>query len=110
MGTRAGATGDERGRGALTLALGRLGAGGGAMVGVARSGREPGAGAGARQRDTRAGRGAGTCLQPGLTTRHTHSPLSCEKSKHLRNEELAFFKVVPHNWTLTFTCCPRVVR
>ena len=42
MGTRAGAAGDERGRGALTLALGRLGAGGGAMVGVARSGREPG--------------------------------------------------------------------
>lgn len=31
------------------------------MVGVARSGREPGACAGARQRDTR----TGTCLQPG---------------------------------------------
>lgn len=36
------------------------------MVGVARSGREPGACAGARQRDTRGGgRGTGTCLQPG---------------------------------------------
>ena len=45
------------------------------MVGVARSGREPGACAGARQRDTSGGgRGAGTCLQPGLRSPDNSGP------------------------------------
>ena len=67
MGPRAGAAGDEGDRGALTARPLRLGAGGGAMVGVgARSGREPGASAGARHRDNTGGGGANTCLQPGL--------------------------------------------
>ena len=45
------------------------------MVGVARSGREPGACAGARQRDTSGGgRGAGTCLQPGLRSPDNTGP------------------------------------
>lgn len=59
------------------------------MVGVARSGREPGACAGARQRDTSGGgRGAGTCLQPGLRSPDNTGPSSsCEKSNHLRNED-----------------------
>ena len=45
------------------------------MVGVARSGWEPGACAGARQRDTSGGgRGAGTCLQPGLRSPDNTGP------------------------------------
>ena len=44
------------------------------MVGVARSGREPGACAGARQCDTRGGgRGAGSCLQPGQLSPEQHT-------------------------------------
>lgn len=58
------------------------------MVGVARSGREPGACAGARQRDTRGGgRGAGSCLQPGQLSpaQHTGSSSSWGKLNHLRD-------------------------